>query len=217
MAQFVSIQQAARNALATWLAAQLASVTGGVVVKPRWFQRQLPPKAIAVIDAGPRRVVWTQPAFLAGANGGTPEAPTVNAVWNLGVVEQRLQLDVWCPSEVELDDIIARLDLALNAGCRGIGQANAIPVEAGLLLNLADGWQPGTADYLFEEPDVDQSPSSVNESEWRATYRGVVAARLVGRAVSPRIARVNIKQRLYTADPVDLTEPPDTTTINSSS
>lgn len=214
MALLVSVQQAAANALATWLSTQLAAVDGGVVVEPRWFEadRQLPPKAISIIPAGPRSIEWLAPSLLTQTNNG---ATQVDTVWALGFVQQPVQLDAWAPSDVELDDLVNRLDAALNQGQMGLGLALANPAANGLQLNLADGWAPGTADIAFDAPSIDETPSSVGETRWRATYRGQVNCLLTQAATTARIATLTLKQRLRVADPTDTAADFDITTITA--
>lgn len=205
MSQLVTIQQAARNALAKWLRTELAPVRNGlgVVVEPRWFPKdvELPRYAVSIIDAGPREVEWTDPEILDQTLKG---AAHVEVTWGLGYVTQRLQLDVWTPSDLELDDVVARLDIALNAGQRPMGASNPDPVAVGVLVLLEDGWEGATADLTFDAPETQHTPSSVNESEWRATYRGAASMRLAIKATSARMARVKVHQRLSN-DELDVT------------
>lgn len=214
--QLVTIQQACRNALAAWLVDELAPVYGGdgVVVEPRWFEesRQLPPRTVTIIDAGPRSVEWLEPDILAQSDN-LDNAAQLDITWQLGAMQQPLQLDVWAPTDVELDDLIARLDRSLNAGERGVGLTNVEPFRPGLLLDIADGWDPGRASFLFDQPSIQQTATSVGESEWRATYRGRCDAQLVQTATTAKLARVHLKTRLRAQDPVDTAEVPETTTI----
>ncbi len=202
MTQLVSITQAARNALAVWLAAELSAVSG-LVVEPRWFEvdRQHPAKSITVIDAGPRKIEWTDPVALTSADVVDPAL--VEVTWGLGYIDQRVQLDVWAPSDVELDDLMARLEAPLNAGTRALGVGtNHDPFGIGVLLALADGWAPGTVDFTFDEPNADQTADAANQAEWRASYRGVARLQLVAKATSPKLARIIVRQRISEA-PVD--------------
>lgn len=217
MPQIISLQYAARRALAAWLRVELAAVDG-LVVEPDWFERdrELPPKALSIIDAGPRQTEWLQPEILAATNvdiAGPPAMKQVDATWNFGFITQPLQLDVWAPTKPQLDDIIARLDASLNKGARGLGVTNAMPFAPGLQMNLGDGWAPGIADVLFTDPDVLESPDSVGQGEWRAMYRGRATAQMTQVARSPRIARILLEQRLRERDPIDTADPPDTTII----
>lgn len=197
MAQLVSIQQAARNALAAWLRDDLASVAG-LSVEPRWVEVDVtkPPLAITVIDAGPRKIEWGDPVLLSSE---VVNATQVDGVWALGDVEQRVQLDVWAPSDLELDDLVARLDRSLNAGLRPVGITSE-PFAVGLLVNLANGWAPGTATFRFDEPNTDHTADDANQQEWRASYRGTMSARLVAKGTAPRLARLMLKQRVYDTD-----------------
>lgn len=215
MTQLVSIQQAARNALAEWLTSEIASED--IEIEPRWVEsdRPLVSKRITIIDAGPRTVEWLQPEIVASTNvdtEGGEDVVKVDGTWSFGFITQPVQLDVWTQSDVELDDVIARLDAALNAGERGLGLTNVDPFRAGLLLALGCEWVPGNVDFLFEQPVVLQGPASVGEGEWRATYRGRATAQLVQSARSPRLARILLNARIYERDAdlddvgVDVTE-----------
>lgn len=217
--QRTSIQQAARNALSTWLTAEFSSED--ITIEPRWVEadRQLKPKQITIIDAGPRDIEWLDLEVLASTNvdtEGGEDVAKVDATWNLGFITQPVQLDVWAQTDVELDDIIARLDESLNKGARGLGVTNVDPFAAGLLLTMADGWHPGTVDFLFEEPVILQSPTSVGEGEWRAMYRGRATAQMVQTARSPRIARILLEARIYDRD-ADKGAPPEQTVITPDS
>lgn len=211
MAQLVSIEDAARNALAAWLRIELGDVAG-IEIEPDWFEadRQLPAKAISIIDAGPRETEWLQTELAAVENVGGDK---VDATWNFGFITQPVQLDLWAPTKLELSDLVARLDASLNKGAEGLGSRNAEPFVAGLLLHLGDGWEPGIADFLFGNASKTQSTTSVSESEWRATYRGRVTAQLAQAARSARLARILLKQRLRERDPADASETPELTII----
>src|SRR5688572_14827495 len=99
MPQLITIQDAARRALAVWLRSELAAVDT-LVIEPDWFEnaRELPPKAISIIDAGPRQMEWLQTEILATTNvdlEGATAVKKVDATWNFGFVTQPVQLDVW--------------------------------------------------------------------------------------------------------------------------
>lgn len=215
MPQLVTLQQAARNALAAWLGTELASED--VEVEPRWVEpdRRLTAKRVTIIDAGPRKIEWLAPEILATTNVDTEggvAVQKVDATWGFGFITQPVQLDVWALSDVEIDDIQARLDASLNKGNRGLGLTNVDLFAEGLRLHLADGWAPGIVDFLFEEPVILQSPTSVGEGEWRAMYRGRATAQMAQVARSARIARILLEQRIYVAD-ADLSAETDTTVI----
>lgn len=221
MSQLVSLQQAARNALAQYLTDELAPVGGGdgVVVEPRWFEkdRQLPPRAITIINAGPRSIEWTDPEVL---ETSIKSATQAEVTWALGYATQPLQLDVWALEDLALDDIVARLDRHLNVGQAFyretvLGIANTEPFGVGVLLELGDGWESATADFVFDAPDAEPGPDEVMQGQWRAMFRGNVNLRLVQKATSSRMARIHFKQRLRTTDAVDATAPYDTTTIDA--
>lgn len=213
MTQLVSIQQAARNALALWIASELNELEG-LVVEPTWFEsnRKLPPIAISIIGAGRRDIAWGQPELVASAPSGPNH---VFGTYKLGYLTQRVQLDIQTTFEPVLQDVIARLDESLNKGAKGLGVVNCDPFANGILVPMLDGWEPGTADFLFGEVDENPTPASVMQGEWRAMYRGELNAMLVGKATSPKLARVNMMQRLRVTDAVDQTAPYDVTTITA--
>lgn len=215
MALLKTIQQAARDALADWLTSDLDDES--ILIEPRWVEpdQQLPSKQVTIIDAGPRTVEWFQPEVLSTANvdlEGGEAVKKVDTTWSLGLATQPVQLDVWAQSDVELDDLIARLDASLNKGSQGLGLSNVDPFDPGLRCNLGGDWAPGIVDFLFESPVILQAPNSVGEGEWRATYRGRATAQLTQVARSPRLARIRLEKRIYVAD-ADLSAETDTSEI----
>jgi hypothetical protein len=203
-----TIQQAAANALASYLAGVLTDVK----VSQRWPDpgRRLPAKAITVLLAGRRRDNPIGTSILAS----TPSTGNNStSVWRFMMCEQDIQLDVWATTDVARDDIIARLDDALNAGFP-LNAGPVDPVGFGLGLPLADGWSdfPGVttyADYMFNGPDIDDDPNSVTESEFRATYLGTMHMCLTSTKTTPR--QVQIILQLATSESTDTS--PDTITI----
>ena len=186
-----------------------------LVVQPRWFDgdRALPAKAISIIEAGPASTEWLDPEIVSL----TPLGADVATVWRLAFRTQPLQLDVWARSDVELDDLCARLDTALNRGAAGVGVTNVDPAASGVILALADGWTPCVGDFVFDSTLREPAPDSVQVGEWRATMRGRVVVTLLISATNAKIARINLNQRLRTVDPIDSAETPETTVITSAS
>ncbi len=196
----VSIEQAAQTALARWIAQELRDVP----VRDRWPEAnvRLPAKTVTVLRAGSRRDEALDPVVLksapvAGASG------RVLFTWRMRACTQPLQLDVWAHSDVARDDLLARLEPVLNASkarsMPALKLSGADPVEHGLALLLADGWE-GFASYWFDEPSLTDTPDAVQRSEYRATYRGSAAMQLTLDAESPRLARVALQQRLDGSD-----------------
>lgn len=180
----VSIGQASRSALADWLRSQLLS---DITVFDRWPEpgTVLPPKAVSVILRGRR----SGPDVCGLAVGPVvPQGPnSVAVVFEAGNFVQPMQLDVWAKSDVERDDIIAQLDVALNAGegkVFGFGD----PVRDGLLLAFrpVDGFD-GYVDYWFDDVAIDDMPDTVQRGEFRATYLGEARGALERSAVAPKM------------------------------
>lgn len=206
----VSIQQAAANAFATWLASKLGS---DVVVEPRWPSpnKKKSPKAITLVMAGPRQDTPIDLRRLSNTNQGTNQTQTV---WQIAACTQPFQLDVWTESDVDLDDIIARLDVALNTGESSLaGVFNAMPVGYGNLIAVGDGWDAyGTiADFSFGEPDTDPSGDAVERDLYRATYRGEAYFMLTVTTVTARQIAINFLTRLSESDPAAAAEETYTT------
>lgn len=183
----VTIQQAAANALAAHLSARLT----GVAVDHRWpdSERPLPEKAVTILLAGKPDDTYLQPAHLETLPGSDPQH--VVCRWLVLERVQPLQIDVWARYDVARDDLLAALEPLLNAG--------GLPYEPaagnGLLLALGDGWS-GKADFSFDGPSLQQSPSSVQQGEWRAIINGEARCAVYVDAESPKLAQIKLQQIL---------------------
>jgi hypothetical protein len=216
MVQSVSIQQAAANALCTWLVAKLPS---DVALSGRWPEPTVPLglKTVTVLLAGQAEDEITEPIVVDQTN--TPGAPTALYTYRIRCRRQALQLDVFTQYDVDRDDIMARLDAALNVGeaaSLGLLAQNPDPMRNGLALALGDGW-PGIADYFFEGPTVTDDADSEQTTDYRATYRGHVDMMLTmtTEAAISRLMAITLRQTV----PVGLfaQSPADVTTVSSSS
>jgi hypothetical protein len=195
----ISIQQAAANALATWLASKLP---GDVDVDSHWREptEQLPPKSLTVLLAGPADDELIDPVVVSQTND--PTDPIATYTYRFRCRRQALQLDVFTQYDADRDDIMARLDYALNAGATASLGAdyNTEPIRNGLSLALADGWS-GIAEFLFEGPAVSDTTDSEQTTDFRATYRGHVDMMLTyttPTAIS-RMAVIELRQRAHEA------------------
>ncbi len=188
----VSIQQAASNALGTFLSGKLT----GIPVISQWpsFSKSLPDKAITIVTAGARRDTPIDRKLLKLTNNGSTD---VDAVWQLAACVQPFQLDVWTHSFIELDEIVADLDIFLNYGEKGLGSGN-YDIGSGVLLNLADGWESynSTVDFFFGQPDEMDSSEANRLKTHRAIYRGDAHFMLAVPATSPRQLLINFSMFL---------------------
>jgi hypothetical protein len=198
MPDIISIQQAAANALATWLATELPDVT----LSNRWPEPTVPlgPKTVTVLLAGAADDDILDPQVESQIN--TELLPTAIYTYRLRCRRQNLQLDVFTQYDVHRDDIMARLDKALNASeTRTLGPSfPAAPTRNGIVLALADGWV-GMADFLFEGPNLSDNPESQQQTDYRATYRGYVDVMLTYTTETPvaRMAVIELLQRAHEA------------------
>jgi hypothetical protein len=201
----VSIQQAACNSLAGYL----EQILTDVVVEPRWPapDKKKVPKAITIVTAGSRRdlpipIRYLQPVSVPGANDD------VTAIWQVAACTQPLQLDIWTESDVERDDIIARLDECLNAGESALTDVyNPDPVGHGVLLALGDGWTTSSADFYFEAPDLEDLSDSVGRASYRATYRGDANFMLALTKTTASQKLINFKIALSATDALETFSP----------
>lgn len=220
MAQLVSIEQAAANSLASYLATQLPNVT----VSPRWPtpSKEMPAKAVTVVPVGRRqevdhlgdfiRVVAIDRAFLFDDTGqplvdddGNQLEDTAHKVYTFAVnpIEQPIQLDVWAQNDFDRDDIVARLDNALSQGLVTTGiAANADPFRDGPLLALSDGYA-GNVDFTFDGPDKIDNPDAASRSERRATYAGTARCTRTQQVLLPTLTTVRLKLRIGEVIPTD--------------
>ena len=190
----VPVQQAAINALATWLTTRLAGT--GIEVSRRWVEpdKKLPPKIITIIPAGNRRDDLLDPQVISQT---TDLAGVTTFVYRIRCCTQPLQLDVWATYAPERDNILALLDQHLNVGeAITLGIAGRDVLRNGLLLALGDGWT-GYADFCFSEPSYFDIPDSSQVKEYRGSYRGECVIDLTVSATAPKIAQIILRQTLH--------------------
>ncbi len=203
----VSVEQAAINALKTFLASQLSDVT----ISEVWPNpdQPLPAKAITIVKIGQRHDTKASPELVGTADTLTGDPPEVDPIlkaytWRVGLVEQSLQLDIWSCYQAVRDDIDARLDAALRAGpaitlatLSTEDALNADDFRDGLLLALTADSLPGIADFAFEGSEIGDTPESVQREEFRATRLGSVAVPLTITKIQPRLAQVGFTITAY--------------------
>ena len=193
-----TIQQAAANALAEYLGQLLPDV----VVEPRWPapDKEKPPLSITVVTAGKRQDTPINLRLLSSTIAD-PDLGGISAVWQIAACTQPFQLDVWTRSDVERDDILARLDDILNAGESALtGVSNPDPVGHGVLLALGDGWTDSTADFTFDGADYEDLSDSVGSEIFRATIRGDAHFMLTVSSVTARQRVIQFKLALSATD-----------------
>ena len=180
----VTVEQAAINALARWLAQALGK---HVAVSTEWPEptKKLPAQAVTILRAGAPDEEPLDPIVVGRVDTGPHQSLFT---WRMRALRQPLQIDVWARHAPVRDSLLARLDEALNAGMGAtLGISNADPVRHGVVVPLADGWT-GTADCYFDRPEVGDTPDAAARSEFRATLRGWTEVDLTLTAPSARIA-----------------------------
>lgn len=194
----ISIQQASVNALAAHLSAQLPDVR----IEDRWPdpQRKLRLPTITILMSAPRQDLAIDFRNLSFQNVGS----RVKFQTQLAACEQLLQLDVWAANQIQRDDILARLDVALNMDTLNPGE-----VMHGLnLASLpADNWTDTYFDYWFESPEQDDAPFTAIVDEWRARLRGHAWMMLTVNRETARQSVINFKLQVQETDFVTATIP----------
>lgn len=196
----ISIQQAAINAFAAYLATKMTDCE----VEPRWPVRDFLAKTISVVPAGSRKDDYLDPRILSNEVEGDTET---RAIYQVAHCYQPLQLDVWDTSHLGRDDIMARLDGYLRAGSSSLtGVFNPDPVGAGCLIAVQDGWEESdtTADFNFEDPDTDDDTNTVGRSQYRATYRGGAYFKLTIPAITSRQKVIKLSLLLDGVEPREI-------------
>lgn len=194
----VSIQQAAVNTLAAHLTKQLPDVR----IEDRWPdpQRSISEPTITILKAGPRRDLATDFIDVGLTNVGSSR---VSYQTQIAMIEQPLQLDIWANNQFERDDILGRLDFALNMDTINVGE---IMHGLNLLALPDDGWSNNTYfDYWFESPREENAPFEAIVEEWRATVSGRAWGMLAVPRTTSRQAVINFILQVQNTDFVTAT------------
>lgn len=195
----VTVQQAACNAFATWLGSNVLDT----VVEPRWPapDKKKPPKSITLITAGRRQDEAVDLKLVKNTNLNTAQT---TAIWQVAACTQPMQLDIWALTDIDRDDLMARLDDLFHSGESSLtGAVNPMPVgTAGNLVALGDGWEScGTiADFVFQSPDVEMTSDVTGRGLYRATYRGNAYVMLTATTVTARQLAINFALQLSDTD-----------------
>lgn len=221
MSKLVSVQQAAANAFADYIANALNNPKvypkpnwrEPVKVEPRWPDpKKLPARAITIIMAGPRTngsdpvLGWWH--YSSKVNPQPPGLPPGETMWRwvVGWYEQPVQMDIWCQADVDRDDLIARLDVVLHSGPGELapdqpGGHDPIVDYLVIPLRQEDGWFGAYADVYFAEdgPSLIDTPVNAQQSIYRATWRGTLETLLTIDAPSPQMAKIIFKNRMSEA------------------
>jgi len=203
----VTLERAAQNALAKYLAARLPDVT----VNARWpdgasaytengtislIDRDGPPEELF----DPQLVSWTP----------ISESQTLGT-WELASVTLSLQLDVWAKYDYTRESILRRLDEALRQGLGvtlpGRNVFTSSPFRNGIQLVLSDedGWDGVYVDYLFDRALKMDSPKAAQLLEFRSMRLGEAQMTRTGTAVSARMGKPTLK--VLSGPCVDVSKP----------
>lgn len=194
----VPVQIAATSKLSKYL----SGVMPDVQFELKWPDpsKSLPQKAVTIIPAGKRSLVYMEYPQLVSSVDLTP--PNKQWRWRVAECEQPIQMDVWAQFSDDRDDIVARLDKYINVGFSQLSTATVSTptVDQNIVLELEDDWLGSVAYYTFDEVDYRDTPDQVQRQEYRATYKGMGFFNLSQNAISPEIAKINIKLKISESD-----------------
>lgn len=192
----VTVQQAAVNALVTYLRAELPDVT----VSAEWpaSEAELPEQAITVLMAGKRQDTPADAQVM--AIDGTGDSRTF--IWRVMTSTQPLQLDIWARYPAARDDLLAQLDEALHKGTlftihHGVPSCGSWePTRDGVLLALAAGdGHVGYVDFTFDGADLNDTADAALRHEWRATITGEASMVLTVKTTHPLLRVAGLRLR----------------------
>ncbi len=219
----ISFAQAAVNALADWLQ---TSLTADVQVLKRWPSNATPLavnslgriKTVSITKVGKfRRIDGNWPLNPLGMQFTTPTS--ANATFPVGGGLQPLQIDIWCAYDADRDDVLEQLQTALTAGVDLTigGGRTADPVSDGITLALKpdDTGYVGFVDYMFDEPDIDDLPDSIQKAEYRATYLGEARGTFARTRPTPILKAATLNLTASEQSPAPTGFPVDQTVVTS--
>ena|ERR1700690_1371256 len=203
----VPCQIAASNSLCAYL----STVMPDVVFESTWPdpEKSLPVKAITLIPAGPRNLVFMQSPQLISFTELFPPDPILKLYrYRIAECEQPFQMDVWSQFAADRDDMVARLDQYINVGFSELpGLTGVDPADQNISLAMADGWEGSNAYFTFDTVSYDDTPDQVTRREYRATYKGMGYFNLSTTASSSTIAQINIQTQISNTDNTTFTTP----------
>jgi hypothetical protein len=219
--QIVTIEQAALNAITSWLQSQLDNAMGEAgwaeraAVFADWPNPKTPlaARTVTVLVAGAVQTTLVDPHVTKQVNASATKA---DYTWRVGVARVQLQVDVWAKYDAWMKDLVARVREAAHKGDGAtFGAANADPVTCGFTVALADGWE-GHAYVELDGPEYPGTPDSEQRQEYRALFRGWCDVNVEITARSPRLATLKFKQKLHESTTAPSTQKYETTTVTAS-
>lgn len=177
-----SIKQAGIEALADFLSRDSSLLTN-IPITPFWVERDIErySQSITIISAGsPSPVDVIIPTTAGGSRELSPPDP-IRKEWRYDVelLEQPIQFDLWAESDVGLDEMEGWLELELRRGERHtLGKGGE--VRDGLLLALnPNSGHEGFADLTVNSgPSPFHSPDANLRNDWRSVVRATLSLSL---------------------------------------
>lgn len=206
----VSLEQASMNALTAFLTPLMPDVK----IWSRWPEPniKLPPKVITCVFAGEQNYVPLDPV-LRDDDTEIVNATTVSATWSLGYLEQPIQLDLWATFDVQLDDMIARLDEILRSGASSLSVVGGDPFETDLLLELAGEWAGTTVDVYISQIRRVMDAEARKRNEYRAFARGIMTAERTAVREAVRLRKIQMRSTVHDEGALPLPAAENTTLL----
>ncbi len=166
------LNRAVRDALATYLAAELTGAFPGLVVSSEWPTGPLPALALTVLAPGTPDVTFFPPEVASVTPGAAPNG-TVRFCY--GEASLGLQLDAWATAQPARDALAAATRDALNrhpAVTLGTPTPPRLGRRGGLVLKIA-ALLDAPCDLRFAPTPLPvEDADAAAAGEWRATWTG---------------------------------------------
>lgn len=186
---------AVRNALASYLRANLSSAWPALVVSENWPTPQavMPPQVLTVLaPQGGQFVEYHQPVVWQV----TTSSIGTTVLYSYGKMTMPLQLDAWAQFEATRDDLVAAVLPLLNrdvASTLGVTQTATFAQAPGLVIPVPN-YASVTAEYHFDPlPQLMEAQEPAMTSDWRATWVGDATIYLLQSESQPLMRDVTIK------------------------
>lgn len=192
------VEQHALSALCGWVTAQLAPFAsdanvGAIKTYDKWPEAsvKLIIPSVSLFLVGTSTQYEHDPAPIARDDSTTPPTYT----WAFRFADYPFQVDVWADSSAVRWKIAAAVEKAFKAGRAPLGITNRDPIENSVLVPMTGDFV-GTVDASVKAPEAFDTADSIDRSEYRATFQGLLSVQSTLKAQSPRLTNPQLSARL---------------------
>lgn len=192
------VEQHALSAVCGWVTTRLAPLAtdanvGPIAIYDRWPDPSVKLKvpAVSLFLVGTSTLYEVDPAPISRDDSTTPPTYT----WAFRFADYPFQVDVWADSSAVRWKIASAVEKAFKAGRAPLGITNIDPFENGVLVPMTGDFV-GMTDASVKAPEAFDTADSVNRSEYRATFQGLLSVQATLKAQSPRLTNPQLSARL---------------------